>query len=74
VVKVLDRECDEEPNPPLIRATGLMWTDAACIEEFHLPTSIIGPEREDRRQLASCSLPDCSQLCSKPRENGLRVL
>lgn len=51
LLAALDTACTQEMGRTPTRATGLMWTDAALMQQAGIPTAIIGPAGEGKHAL-----------------------
>lgn len=51
LLAALEGACEVELITPPRRATGLMWTDAALMQEAGIPTVILGPKGEGKHAL-----------------------
>jgi acetylornithine deacetylase len=79
LLAALEAACTQELGSTPARATGLMWTDAALMQQAGIPTVIFGPAGEGKHALleyvGTASVVSCAQIlvrtalefCNQPR-------
>lgn len=69
LLEALESACKQEVGHLPARATGLMWTDAALMQQAGIPTVIIGPKGEGKHGLVewvdSDSVVSCARILAK---------
>jgi acetylornithine deacetylase len=65
LLKALESACKEEVGHLPARATGLMWTDAALMQQVGIPTVIIGPKGEGKHGLVEWVDSDSVVSCAR---------
>jgi acetylornithine deacetylase len=65
LLAALERSCEQELDFPPARATGLIWTDAALMQEAGIPTVIFGPRGEGKHALVEWVDTDSVVACAR---------
>jgi acetylornithine deacetylase len=65
LLTALEAACTAELGAPPARATGLMWTDAALMQEAGIPTVILGPKGEGKHALVEYVEIDSVVACAR---------
>ncbi len=69
LLESLEAACTDELGAPPERATGLIWTDAALMQEAGIPTVILGPKGEGKHALVEYveidSVVDCARILAR---------
>jgi acetylornithine deacetylase len=65
LLKALESACKEEVGHIPARATGLMWTDAALMQQAGIPTVIFGPKGEGKHGLVEWVDSDSVVSCAR---------
>jgi acetylornithine deacetylase len=65
VLRALERACIVESGSPPRRASGLMWTDAAIMEEAGIPTVVFGPQGEGKHAMTEWVDIDSVVACAR---------
>jgi acetylornithine deacetylase len=65
LLKALESACKEEVGHLPARATGLMWTDAALMQQAGIPTVIFGPKGEGKHGLVEWVDSDSVVSCAR---------
>ena len=65
LLAVLEAACTAELGAAPKRATGLMWTDAALMQEAGIPTVILGPRGEGKHAMVEYVETDSVVACAR---------
>lgn len=65
LLESLEAACTDELGAPTERATGLIWTDAALMQEAGIPTVILGPKGEGKHALVEYVEIDSVVVCAR---------
>lgn len=65
LLEALEAACTDELGAPPERATGLIWTDAALMQEAGIPTVIVGPKGEGKHALVEFVETDSVVACAR---------
>ncbi len=65
LLEALEAACADELGAPPQRATGLIWTDAALMQEAGIPTVIIGPKGQGKHALVEFVDTDSVVACAR---------
>ena len=65
LLRALESACEEEVGHLPARATGLMWTDAALMQQAGIPTVILGPKGDGKHGLVEWVDSDSVVSCAR---------